>query len=129
MLQITQNAVKVYITAHTLAERDSWVKHFSLLFGGCTTVDSNGLWQGIAESSVTVEHVAFDADNFVAWLGRVFYEVGLYLVGARQAAALVEVRLDGVWTSYLVENAEDCQQAAEHVHGEYLGRHSALLNL
>lgn len=121
MLQVTKNAVRVYVTAHTLAERDSWVEHFSTLFGGCTTVDSNGLWKGIAESSVSVEHVSFD-DNFVAWLGRVFYEVGVYMIGAQQAAALVEVRLDGIWTSYYVESPEDCNEAAELIMGEYVGR-------
>jgi hypothetical protein len=120
---VTRNFVKVVITANTQEEREAWVNHFARLFKAATVTRSEGLWEGIAEPSISVEFAGLGADNFAAWVGgKVLEEVRTYQVAACQMACLVEVTLEGQRMAFLLEDEKDYEQAHEYIVGLATGK-------
>ena len=49
--------VSVYVTGRTLGELSFWTREFTAFFGGSTTVNARGSWEGETEDVHVVSHL------------------------------------------------------------------------
>lgn len=84
---VLNECLTLYVTANSDVERQEWVEHFSVLLNAVTVVHCFGLWQGISEPCVKIEHFCGDAK--VAFRS-IATELALYKHAASQAAIAVQ---------------------------------------